>query len=139
VNLVDVYSQEPHQVLYQLLEERTSEEAISHQYMPSYAEHIQFVRERPYRAWYLLQDDGVIGAVSVNDRNEIRVGIIRSRKTPALVREAILAITRLHQPLKAIPSDRVGRYVMNVNPANTDLAGVLDSMGAVHIQSTYAL
>ena len=41
--------------LYKLLKERDSKENISHKEMPSYKEHIKFVKSRPYQKWYIIE------------------------------------------------------------------------------------
>jgi hypothetical protein len=139
VNLVDVYSQEPHPVLYQLMEERKAE-AISHKAMPSMEEHLAFVQSKPFRAWYLIEEDGiVIGAVSINDRNEVRVGIVKQHRFPYRIVEAVKAIKDLHPPLPAVPSARVGEYVMNINGRDVDSCKLINELGGKYLQSTYAL
>ena len=41
--------------LYKLLKDRDPKENISHKAMPSYKEHIKFVKSKPYQKWYIIE------------------------------------------------------------------------------------
>ena len=45
---------EQNKILYDLLLRRTFR--ISHQLMPNFDDHVNFILEHPYRSWFLLKD-----------------------------------------------------------------------------------
>ena len=47
-----------YQFLYDLLLQRNSDANISHKKMPTYEEHVKFVRSQPYSKWYIIEIDG---------------------------------------------------------------------------------
>ena len=42
--------------------------------MPTYTEHLRFIKSRPYRKWYVVKYDGLkIGSVYLTSQNEIGI------------------------------------------------------------------
>lgn len=147
MNLVNVYNDfdggwtvEPdiEGFLYWLLSERDTRESISHSRLPAYADHERFVRSRPFRGWYVIDEGEWIGAVSVNSLNEIRIHFLPGKRTWERVKEALAAVKEKHPPLEPKPSVRAG-YVLNVSPRDMDMHAALSSIGARVVQNTYAL
>lgn len=139
MRLVDVYEiPDAVTVLYEFLGKRRPEQAISHQAMPTPEQHANFVRSKPYRAWYLLEEGGAyIGAAYLTEMNEIGVFVLPE----AMVHEtaAIRLMVSSHEPLPAIRSRRVAAFSMNVNPANKTLIDAVTAAGGRHVQNTYLL
>lgn len=133
--------------LYGLLKERSSEPSIniSHQEMPSFAQHLAFIERRPYRFWYLLQPDtgpaagNWVGTISASTHNEIGVGIARAHRNHGYGRVAIAAFVEKFRPLPEVPSARVGRWIANINPANAHSKHVFTQLGFELKQETYVL
>ena len=73
MKLVSVYAEpEAAKILYALLAERKPEQNISHKTMPSWEEHVRFVRSKPYNKWFLIEDNNKwLGAIYVTSRNEV--------------------------------------------------------------------
>ena len=50
-----IVSKSDYRFLYNLLKERDSKANISHKTMPTYTEHLRFIKSRPYRKWYVVK------------------------------------------------------------------------------------
>ena len=62
------------ELLYQLLQERTPATNISHREMPTWDAHIRFIQSRPYKAWFIIQEDeNPVGSIYLSKTNEIGV------------------------------------------------------------------
>jgi GNAT superfamily N-acetyltransferase len=103
-------------VLFDLLEERTPNQSISHRKMPSYEQHCAFVESRPYSAWYLIanEEEVAVGAVYLSKLDEIGIFIFERHQKKGYAKEAVEAIMEQH-PRK--------RYLANI--ANTNPPSVL--------------
>lgn len=132
MNLIDVYSSENEaiDILFRLLEEREPVESISHRGMPSFAQHCEFVRSRPYLAWYLIEADGeIVGATYLSHQREIGISIFLTHRRKGYARQAIKLLMERHP----------GRFLANVNPANRKSIELFASFGFNHLQNTYSL
>lgn len=108
--LVDVYqTYSSMHVLYELLGERKPEESISHKRMPTWEEHCDFVRSRPYTAWYIIDiDSEPVGAVYLSRQREVGIGIFKRHRGKGYAKQAITEL------LEKYP----GKVYANINPAN---------------------
>lgn len=58
--------------LYELLKKRDPLANISHKKMPTYKEHIKFVKSRPYKVWYVIHfGKRKVGSIYLSKQNEI--------------------------------------------------------------------
>lgn len=157
IKLIDVYDRDQQigvrkhatEFLYELVKERLEEPEtnISHTVMPTMAQHVGFLRSKPYLHWYLIEfkaDGGPqeclwVGYISATHRNEI--GIVLQRRCrgmgigPAAVREFM----KLHQPSPFLASERVGHWIANINPANDRSKAMFTKLGFVKVQETFEL
>jgi RimJ/RimL family protein N-acetyltransferase len=133
MELVDVYTYDGSDtILLVLLSERTQQQSISHKRMPSWEEHVAFVRSMPYKAWWLIEvDNAPVGAVYLSRQNEIGVSIFKAHQRKGYGPEAV------RQVMAKFPFVR--RYVANVNPANEASATMFRRLGFGLVQHTYAL
>jgi len=108
-------------VLWQLLSERTANQNISHRRMPSWAEHTEFVRRKPYLAWYLFDSPALFkaGAVYLTHQREIGIGVLLAHRGQGLAKAAITELMHLHP----------GRFLANINPANAASIALFRSLG----------
>lgn len=121
--------------LYQLLKDR--EYNISNINIPTTKEHDQFVKNHPYRSWYLVRVNAIyVGSAYVTKNNCIGINV---RCDKPIVGEIIEFIFKKHKPLKEIKSLRPPYFYINVAPNNKKLQSQLTKLGAVKIQSTYSL
>ena len=117
------------QILWELLAERTPEQSISHQEMPTFKEHQKFVRGHPYRAWYLILDISFtpVGSVYLTRQNEIGIFIFKAYQRKGYAKEGIAELQRRYpEPMLA-----------NINPANEPSRALFEKLGGKMIQVTY--
>ena len=56
--------------LFQLLKNRDSRANISHKKMPTYQQHVKFVKSKPYSKWYIIiQSKEKVGSISLSKTN----------------------------------------------------------------------
>lgn len=128
--------------LYELLEERTPEQSISHKAMPTWEEHLHFVeRYRPrgpierwgdsYLDWCLVDNfESIVGAVYLTSRYEIGVSIFRKCQRRGFGQSAVTMLVQKHAPLQ---------FLANINPANEASRRMFEKLGFRTIQHTLAL
>lgn len=146
MRLVDVYrhgkvAPGAIEFLYELLKERPAEANISHSELPPIEKHRQFVMRRPYRSWFLIENEEGerVGALYLTERNEIGIAIAKQHHRKGYAREAIAYVLANIPPLEAVPSVRRGRYIANVAPGNEASRYLFERMGGKLIQVTYEL
>lgn len=123
--------------LYRLLKSRRH--GISHKQIPSFAEHNEFVRNHPYRAWFLVRDaEDFIGSVYVHTDNSIGIHL-EDGKLPGHLRQVLDEIMQRFAPLPAVKSVRNGSFSINVAPTDKPLMAALEDCGFSIAQMTYIL
>lgn len=137
------------QFLYELMIERQQdpEVNISHQGLPTMAQHEAFVRRKPYRFWYLIDwlqpgprgDRLWVGYVSATHNNEIGIIIQRSSRGVGLGPMAVRMFLANHHPEPGMASTRADRWLANVAPGNERSKAMFNKLGFTVIQHTYAL
>ena len=122
-------------VLFQLLKNRKHN--ISNTSLPTINSHIKFVKNHPYRAWYLIKSNGnYIGTTYVMENNCIGISLILDVSNFPKIIELI---SKKHKPLKEIKSVRPSNFYINIVPNNKRIESQLNKLGAKKIQSTYSL
>jgi RimJ/RimL family protein N-acetyltransferase len=115
--------------LYRLLTERTPEQSISHKTMPSWGDHVAFVKSKPYKAWYLVTHNNVVvGAIYLTKQSEIGIAISENERGNGYAKEAIQELMKLHD----------GPFLANINPNNWASRCLFDRLGFKFIQVTYS-
>ena len=130
-------------ILYEMLRERSMEDDpfvnISHRALPPWEDHVAYVDGKPYRWWYLiLVDAHYVGQVYASRQNEIGIIILREHRGKGYGKEAVKLLTA-HAPLQAIPGQRAGRWLANINPRNERSIRMFASLGFTLKQHTYEL
>lgn len=120
---IDSLGEDATDFLYMLMAERMTEPHvnISAKKMPSYREHQRFVASRPYRLWFIVvrESDGAwLGYVSATQRNEIGIVLLKAFRKQGYGHAALQKLMAEHNPLEAVPSERVGNWLANINPEN---------------------
>lgn len=116
--------------LYELLKERTPDQSISHQAMPTFEQHEAFVQSRPYFLWNVIKESGQpVGSIYLTQNREIGVFIAQYYRGYGYAKEAI----------RLLQSVSPGEFLANVNPKNTRSIKLFESLGFKHIQNTYKL
>jgi len=123
--------------LYKLLSKR--QQTISHSRMPKYSTHEKFVKNHPYRSWFLVKDsEDYIGSFYVTKQNTIGINVF-DENTRAATIDIVSFVCNNYKPLPPIPSVRGGRFSINVPLGNTSLTEALEEIGAKILQITYAI
>jgi RimJ/RimL family protein N-acetyltransferase len=117
--------------LYDQLAERDETVNISHQTMPTFEKHVEFVQSRPYRDWWVIEVDGdPVGHIYLSKKSEIGIFLLKTHQGFGLGPAAIAALMKLFpdEPLFA-----------NVNPKNARSRAIFESLGFRLIQETYRI
>ncbi len=121
-------------VLYELLKDRTNN--ISHENMPNFYEHEKFVKNNPYKIWYLvLNDDRAIGTFYIKYDNSI--GLKLSIQESLIVGLIIKYIKFNYKPEQAIASEVSSYFYFNVANTNKELIKILTELELQPIQISY--
>lgn len=143
INLYNIYgpADEPidgvTEFLYDLMKERNPEINISHSTLPTFDEHIHFVRGRPFRCWYLIAYRSEwAGYISATHNNEIGIVLRKAFRGKGIGPEAIQMFIDVFSPLPASPSCRNGNWVANIAPGNSHSRHVFEKLGFEIIQHT---
>ena len=115
--------------LYNLLKERDPRVNISHKKMPTYDEHLKFIRSKPYEKWYIIEfGASKVGSVYLTHQNEIGIFMKKSYQKKGF------GNTVLSELIKKAPKKR---YLANISPKNTNSEKFFKSNGFRYIQKTY--
>ena len=118
-----------HNFLYKLLLQRKEIVNISHKNMPTYEEHVEFVKSDPYSKWYIIQiDEKKIGSIYLTKQNEIGIHILGEyedgERYKTIIKEFILKY----------PQDN---FFVNISPRNELYINFVNDLGFHLIQHTY--
>ena len=116
--------------LYGLLEERTKSQSISHKKMPTFTEHLNFLKSMPYKAWWIVFDREPMGMAYLTKNDEIGVFLLKKHWNKGYGKRLIKMITE-QRPEK--------RFLANINPNNKRSIGVFQKLGFKKIQVTFEL
>jgi hypothetical protein len=120
--------------LYSLLLKR--KHSISHEKVPSFAEHEVFVSESPYLEWYLVyKGELLLGSVYVQSDNSIGVNSLDPRIDD--LNKIFDFIKTHHRPLPAIKSVRRDGFFINIAPNNTKLLEICEKICKKEIQRSF--
>jgi|TARA_B110000495_G_C22733444_1_gene430352 hypothetical protein len=123
--------------LYDQLKRRSY--SISHGFLPQYEDHIEFVKNHPYRAWFMIkQVGGTIGNVYVQYDNSIGLNCVDDI-TEVQIKNILHVLTSKLTPLDAAPSVRSGDFFLNVSASNAELQDKLKNIGLSEIQKSFCL
>lgn len=131
--------------LYADLEQRTPDQNISHQTMPTWEQHVNFVRCRPYVHWLLIYDRESVryeeepgepsleyarlGSIYLTKAREIGLFIDPKRHREGYGREALTKFMEHIQPR--------GPFFANISPKNIKSQKFFEGMGFQLVQFTY--
>ena len=119
------------QFLYNLLEERKPVTYISHKKMPTYEEHVNFVKSSPYSKWYIIEVDGErAGSIYLTKQNEIGIFLNEGLQEKGIGSNALNVLIGKNPDL---------RYLANINPENKKSIEFFKKLGFTLIQYTYEL
>jgi len=128
VNLLKV-NRFDYKFLYELLKNRDPKANISHKVMPTYQEHIQFVKSKPYKVWYIIYfGNAKAGSIYLSKQNEIGIFLLKKYQGKN-IGQKVLQLLMQKNPQK--------RYLANVNPKNFKSISFFKKNKFKLIQHTY--
>ena len=123
-------------LLFEILNKRLY--SISHDKVITFEKHIIFVKNNPYRNWFLIyQDKKVIGSIYSTFENYLGINLVIHKKE--LYKEIINKIISKIKPLKPKSSIRNKSFSINVPSGNFILEEALIELQASNVQKTYIL
>ena len=124
-------------ILYNLLKNRPKN--ISHKKMPSFSSHAKFVKNNPYRAWWILQNkNNILGSAYVNHDNSVGLHLDLSE----ISFSASYFVKNLKKNLKSLKAQKskiFKDYYFNVSPNNIGLINWLTESGYKENQRSFSL
>ena len=132
IKLIQISSKH-YRFLYDLLSERKQFENISHKKLPSYNNHVKFIKSKPYAKWLLIEcREKILGSVYLSKNNEIAIWIKKDIKDYKMkIRKKVLEeiITKFTRK----------KYLTNLNPRNKKIINFYKKNGFKLIHSTFQL
>jgi len=117
--------------LFELLKERDPRANISHKKMPSYNEHLKFIKSKPYTKWYIiLKSKDRIGAIYLSKNDEIGIFLSKKYQGKSIGNDALIEL---------IQKNPRERYLANVNPKNKKSSIFFKNNNFKLIQHTYEM
>jgi|TARA_B110000014_G_C20117672_1_gene590846 RimJ/RimL family protein N-acetyltransferase len=117
--------------LFELLKERDPRANISHKKMPSYDEHIKFIKSKPYTRWYIiLKSKERVGSIYLSKNDEIGIFLSKEYQKKNIGNTTLVELIRKN-PRK--------RYLANVNPKNKKSSTFFKKNNFKLIQHTYEM
>jgi hypothetical protein len=130
-------TEEQIKILYQQLKKRKYN--ISHNTLPTYKKHREFVKDHPYRAWFIIQKfKKLIGNIYIHFDNSIGLNCEKD-VTESQINEILTIVINKFVPLDATSSVRYGGFFLNVSSKNFALQKKLKKLGFIEKQRSYIL
>ena len=115
-----------------MLDERDESVNISFE-MPRYEDHVNFIINHPYKAWYIIHTDNgdPIGNIYINQDNSLACFIKKEYQGKGYGTEAFKELVKMHPE---------SHYLANVNPNNSiGISKLKDRFNGKLIQYTYKI
>lgn len=115
--------------MFKLLQRRDPIANISHKRMPTWKDHCEFVRSKPYAAWYLIMVNKMcIGATYLTRMNEIGIALLREHQGQGFGPRVVRILMKKHP---------CNRFLANISQHNERSIEMFRLLGFTHIQNTY--
>ena len=115
--------------LFDLLKQREGIINISHKSLPTWEEHVEFIKNNTYQSWDIIWVDDVrIGNIYLTDRDEIGIFLDKESQSNGYGSIAINEFMK---------KNGKKRYLANINPTNYKSIQFFGKHGFIHIQNTY--
>jgi RimJ/RimL family protein N-acetyltransferase len=133
--LRDIDDEDDYYFLYELLKQRNDTINISHKETPTYEQHCNFVKSKPYPYYKLIGDiDNRIGVCYVTEKNEIGIFIDKKYQGQGYGKAVLRRIIEINAFRK-----KFHVLYANINPRNLKSQNLFKDLGFKLIQQTYAL
>ena len=115
--------------LFDLLKQREGIVNISHKSLPTWEEHVEFIKNNTYQSWDIIWVDDVrIGNIYLTDRDELGIFLDKESQSNGYGSIAINEFMK---------KNGKKRYLANINPTNYKSIQFFGKHGFIHIQNTY--
>ena len=115
--------------LFDLLKQREGIVNISHKSLPTWEEHVEFIKNNTYQSWDIIWVDNVrIGNIYLTDRDEIGIFLDKEFQSNGYGSIAINEFMK---------KNGKKRYLANIRPTNYKSMQFFGKHGFIHIQNTY--
>ena len=115
--------------LFDLLKQREGIVNISHKSLPTWEEHVEFIKNNTYQSWEIIWvDNARIGDIYLTDRDEIGIFLDKESQSNGYGSIAINEFMK---------KNGKKRYLANINPTNYKSIQFFGKHGFIHIQNTY--
>ena len=115
--------------LFDLLKQREGIVNISHKSLPTWEEHVEYIKNNTYQSWEIIWvDNARIGDIYLTDRDEIGIFLDKEFQSNGYGSIAINEFMK---------KNGKKRYLANINPTNYKSIQFFGKQGFVHIQNTY--
>ena len=115
--------------LFDLLKQRQGIVNISHKSLPTWEEHVEFIKNNTYQSWDIIWVDNVrIGNIYLTDRDEIGIFLDKESQSNGYGSIAINEFMK---------KNGKKRYLANIRPTNYKSIQFFGKHGFIHIQNTY--
>ena len=129
--ILKLVSKSDYRFLYDLLKERNSKINISHKRMPTWEEHVKFVKSKPYSKWYIIYNkDEKIGSIYLLKQSEIGIHLLKKYEKESIHLESIKKLMLLNSKIK---------FRANISPKNKNYIMLFEKLGFKMVQHTYEL
>jgi len=115
--------------LFDLLKQREGIVNISHKSLPTWEEHVEFIKNNTYQSWDIIWVDNIrIGNIYLTDRDEIGIFLDKESQSNGYGSIAINEFMK---------KNGKKRYLANIRPTNYKSIQFFGKHGFIHIQNTY--
>ena len=126
---LELVTSSDHRFLYNLLKNRNPKSNISHKFLPSYSQHLDFIKSKPYSKWYIIYyQNQKCGSVYLSKQNEIGMHLGKKYNSSNIQNDSLQII---------MDKNPRNRYLVNINPKNKESIKFFKSKNFKLIQYTY--
>jgi len=124
------------EILFKLLKDRKF--SISHENLPNFEDHKEFVKNNPYKYWYIvLNGNEIIGSFYIKYDNSIGLNLVYQNKK--ILNDIISFIKNTFKPEEPQKSLIAKDFYINVSNKNNELIKILDELNILKIQVSYKI
>ena len=115
--------------LFDLLKQREGIVNISHKSLPTWEEHVEYIKNNTYQSWEIIWvDNARIGDIYLTDRDEIGIFLDKKFQGSGYGSQALKQF---------MEKNGKKRYLANINPTNYKSIQFFGKHGFIHFQNTY--
>ena len=111
---------------------------ISNTSKTNFKDHSYFVKNNPYKYWYIIYEkDNILGSFYIHRNNSVGINLVKS--SSKITKLIINFIKDSHKPMKAVKSIVPNYFYVNVPYKNKYMINILKKNGLKKIQETFVI